>query len=78
MAKKTLKKIPKTAALAKKAGYVPAPGTPSKAAMQSWVMVKQAGNWGFQKATTARASGSHWVCYYDPGTKTWTDCHYVP
>ncbi len=74
-AKKAVLKIPKTAAQAKKSGYNSA--TPSKTEMQSWVMVKQAGNWDFQKAVSATANGPHWVCYYDPGTGTYTDCHYV-
>ena len=44
---------------------------------KKWVMLKQKGKWGFEKAASATVSGSHTVCYYDPNTGFYDDCHTV-
>lgn len=72
MAKTTVKKsspIPKTATHAKKLGYkkikkmppVTAAAATSAATMAKWAMVQP--------------GSPHIICYYDPNTGEYTDCH---
>jgi hypothetical protein len=70
-------KIPPTAAHAEKAGYPEAPAEHTHKDKQRWVMLKQRGNWSFQKAATATAIKPQTICHYDPNTGTWTDCYNV-
>jgi hypothetical protein len=42
-----------------------------------WVMIKQRGNWSFQKAAAPAATAPQTICHYDPNTGTWTDCYDV-
>jgi hypothetical protein len=74
---KVAKKIPSTAKLAKKKGYAKVTVEHGVKEKKKWVMLKQRGNWAFAKAGSATASGSHTVCYYDPNTGLYDDCHTV-
>jgi hypothetical protein len=71
MAPKTPPLIPRTAKEAKKAGYKPVAKIKhadlSGAEKKKWAMVKAA----------APQGGPHIVCYYDPNTGEYTDCHTV-
>jgi len=69
-------KIPKTASQAKTKGYQKKSFKHSIGEKKKWVMLKKKGGpWQFTKVATATASGSHTVCYYDPNTGEWDDCH---
>ena len=71
-------KIPKTAKhAAKSQKYQKANMKPPLNEKTKWVMLKQKGKWQFARAATATASGRHYVCYYDPNTGFYDDCHYV-
>ena len=71
-------KIPKTAKHASKnQKYQKAKAKPSLNEKKKWVMLKQKGKWEFARAATATASGPHIVCYYDPNTGFYDDCHVV-
>ena len=77
MANQTMK-IPKTAKHASKSKkYQKAKTKPSLNEKKRWVMLKQKGKWQFARASTATASGPHIVCYYDPNTGFYDDCHIV-
>ena len=69
-------KIPKTAKHAK-GKYQKAKAKPPLNEKKTWVMLKQKGKWQFARASTATASGPHIVCYYDPNTGFYDDCHIV-
>jgi hypothetical protein len=73
---KAARKIPSTAKQAKK-GYDKVKVKHSTKEKQKWVMLKHKGKWAFTKAAAATASGSHTVCYYDPNTGFYDDCHTV-
>ena len=86
MAKKAVKKAAKkaskgtfkitaTAEHARKRGLTKVPATHDHEDRERWVMVKQRGNWSFQKAATTTASAPQTICHYDPNTGTWTDCY---
>jgi hypothetical protein len=74
---KTTRKLPKTAGQAKMKGYTKVTVKHSKAEKKKWALVKHKGNWGFAKAASAAAAGPHTVCYYDPNTGFYDDCHTV-
>ena len=76
MAKKT-RKIPGTSQLAKKKGYTKVVVRHSIAEKRKWALVRRGRNWNFAKAATASAAGPHTVCYYDPNTGFYDDCHTV-
>jgi hypothetical protein len=69
-------KVPKTAQQAEKNDtYSKVTAKPSAIEKKKWVMLKQKGKWQFAKAASATASGPHTVCYYDPNTGFYDDCH---
>lgn len=70
-------KIPKTAkqARAPKSKYKKATVKHSLNEKKKWVMLKQKGKWLFARTASATASGPHTVCYYDPNTGFYSDCH---
>jgi hypothetical protein len=68
-------RIPATAAQAKKSGYAAASAGHTHEDKRRWVMVKQRGNWSFQKAASVTAIKPQSICHYDPNTGTWTDCY---
>lgn len=70
-------KIPTTAKLATKAGYKKVSLDHGARTKQQWVMLKQKGKWSFAAAASAKAAGRHTVCYYDPATGFYDDCHTV-
>jgi hypothetical protein len=86
MAKKAVKKARKkaakgtfkipTAAQAKKK-YPQVAAAHTREDRQRWVMVKQRGNWSYEKTGAATASAPQTICHYDPNTGTWTDCYNV-
>jgi hypothetical protein len=69
-------KIPKTAKHASKSKKYQKV-TPPLNEKKKWVMLRQKGQWHFARAATATASGHHIVCYYDPNTGFYDDCHMV-
>jgi len=69
-------KIPKTAKHALKSKKYQKV-TPPLNEKKKWVMLRQKGQWHFARAATATASGHHIVCYYDPNTGFYDDCHMV-
>ena len=72
----TVQKIPKTAKHAKKnKGYTKIAVKHSTKEKQKWAMVKHKGKWEFAKAASAKATSPHTVCYYDPNTGFYDDCH---
>jgi hypothetical protein len=70
-------KVPKTAKMAKKKGYNKVPVKHSARTKQQFVMLKQKGAWSFAPAASAKAAGRHMVCYYNPATGFYDDCHEV-
>jgi len=75
---KAAQKIPSTAKqAAKKKNYAKVAVEHSDRERSKWVMLKQKGKWGFEKAASATVTGSHTVCYYDPNTGFYDDCHTV-
>jgi hypothetical protein len=74
MTKKSTRKIPKTAKEAARRGYEPAT-KPSTSEKRKWALVKNKGKWAFAKAASATVMGPHTVCYYDPNTGSYDDCH---
>ena len=70
MLAKNVQGIPRTAKAAKKRGYKKVIVNHAKLSSEEkkkWAMYKP-----------ASATGSHTVCYYDPNTKEWDDCHEEP
>lgn len=65
--------IPKSAKEAENCGY--AAVKPSMREHQKWAMVKHKGKWAFTLAASAAPAGPHTVCYYDPNTGFYDDCH---
>jgi hypothetical protein len=60
--------FPKNAAEAKKRGYKKVPidhATMGHGEKKKWALLKM----------PTSATGTHTVCYYDPGTGTYSDCH---
>jgi hypothetical protein len=74
---KAPRKIPSSAKQSLKKGYAKVKVNHSTKEKQKWVMLKHKGKWAFTKAASATASGSHTVCYYDPKTGFYDDCHTV-
>jgi hypothetical protein len=74
---KAAQKIPPTAKQTLKEGYAKVAVKHSTKEKQKWVMLKHKGKWAFAKAVTAKPSGPHTVCYYDPNTGFYDDCHTV-
>jgi hypothetical protein len=70
-------KIPKTAKQATKAGYKKVSAGHGVGTKQQWVMLKQKGKWSFASAESAKPAGRHTVCYYNPATGLYDDCHTV-
>ena len=65
----------KKAKRARKPDYEPVTVKHSKLEKQKWAMLKHKGKWSFAKARAARPPGPHTVCYYDPSTGFYDDCH---
>jgi hypothetical protein len=74
---KIIRKVPATPQLAKKKGYAKAVVKHTALEKRRWTMVKQSGKWNFVKVASASAAGPHTVCYYDPKTGFYDDCHTV-
>jgi hypothetical protein len=74
---KTNRKIPTTSQQAKKKGYAKVVVKHSAREKRRWALVKDSGKWNFVKAASASATGAHTVCYYDPNTGFYDDCHTV-
>jgi hypothetical protein len=74
---KSAKKVPKTSSEAKKKGYTKTTVKHAASERKKWVWLKQKGKWQFAKAASATASAPHTVCFYDPKTGQWDDCHVV-
>jgi hypothetical protein len=74
---KTTQKIPTSAQRAKKMGYEKVTVKHSLSEKKKWVLLKQGRKWDFVRAASAKATGPHTVCYYDPNTGFYTKCHTV-
>jgi hypothetical protein len=70
-------KLPKSPKEAKKLGYQKVAMKPSEAEKKKWRMEKHKGKWAVTPAESAAPNGPHTVCYYDPNTGFWDDCHQV-
>jgi hypothetical protein len=68
-------KIPRTSAQAKKRYDKQLTIEHSTTEKKKWVMVKQRGRWRFAEAENTRLRGPHTVCYYDPNTGFYSNCH---
>jgi len=75
MTEKKARKIPPTPKEAKKRGYNKVAVRHGAREKRKWALVKQKGTWAFAKASAAKATGPHTVCYYDPNTGFYDDCH---
>jgi hypothetical protein len=69
------KKLPKSATEARKRGYSKIVVRHSKAEKRKWAWVKHRGKWAFTPAESAMPQGPHTVCYFDPNTGFYDDCH---
>lgn len=76
MAKK-LKKCPATPRQARKDGYAAKKVSVGRRGEKKWAMIKQKGQWSFEKVSSTTVSGSHIICYYNPETGNWDDCHTI-
>jgi hypothetical protein len=72
---KKTREIPKTAKEATKRGYNRVAVKHSTREKQRWALIKHKGKWAFAPATSATVTGPHTVCYYDPDTGFYDDCH---
>jgi hypothetical protein len=70
-----MSKMPKSAAQAKKQRYSVMTVKHSDREKQKWALVKHKRKWAFRPTASALPSGSHIVCYYDPNTGFYDDCH---
>ncbi len=75
MAKKASGKIPQSAEKAANSGYSKKAVVHSTREKQKWVMLKHKGKWAFTPAASTAPPGPHTVCYYDPNTGFYDDCH---
>jgi hypothetical protein len=72
------KKLPKSAKDAEARHYIGIAGKHSAAEKRKWVLVKQKRNWTLARAASSVPTGPHTVCYYDPNTGFYDDCHQSP
>jgi hypothetical protein len=71
-------KIPKNTELAAESKIYKKGKKPTLSERKKWVMLKHKGKWQFAKrAALGNANGPHTVCYYDPDTGFYDDCHTV-
>lgn len=75
MARKSLPKSP-TDAIHR--GYKKLTKKHSDAEKRKFVLVKHKRNWSLVRAATAAPTGPHTVCYYDPNTRFYDNCHQSP
>ncbi len=76
MAKKS-KKCPATPSQASKKGYAATKASVGRRGEKKWAMIKQSGKWSFEKVSSTTVTGSHTICYYNPETGNWDDCHTI-
>ena len=68
-------RIPRSAKAARDQGYTKIAGKHSVVEKKKRVLIKKRGTWSLARAASAAPSGSHTVCYYDPNTGFYDDCH---
>ena len=69
-------RVPRTARAARAhKDYTESKIKPGARERHNWVMLKQQGRWSFARAASATPIGRHTVCYYDPKTGFYDDCH---
>jgi hypothetical protein len=75
-----VQKIPKDAKEAKNKDYSKVAMKPHSAKeKKKWVLIKpRKGKSSIVDAASAKATGPHTVCYYDPNTGFYDDCHESP